>query len=60
MGPWREQEAPEGRSGSVAAATGISGTGEGPFGIVPLPSGGKGETAGTWPPQGTPPGDPRG
>jgi len=38
--------------GGVAAATGISGAGEGPVGIVPLPSGSKGGTAGTWPPQG--------
>ena len=46
--------------GGVAAATGISGTGEGPVGKVPLPHGGEGGTAGAWPPQGTPPGDPRG
>ena len=52
-------QAPRGCVG-VAAATGISGTGEGPVGKVPLPHGGKGGTAGAWPPQGTPPGDPRG
>ena len=46
--------------GGVAAATGTSGTGEGPVGKVPLPKGGEGGTAGIWPSQGTPPGDPRG
>ena len=34
-------QAPRGCVG-VAAATGISGTGEGPVGIAPLPSGAKG------------------
>ena len=46
--------------GGVAAATGISGAGEGPVEKVPLPHGGEGGTAGAWPPQETPPGDPRG
>ena len=39
-------------SGGVAAATGISGTGEGPVGKVPLPNGGEGGTAGVWPAKG--------
>ena len=39
--------------GGVAAATGNSGTGEGPVEKVPLPHGGEMGAAGAWPPQGT-------
>jgi len=41
-------EGARGRNGGVAAATGNSGTGEGPVGKVPIPHGGEGGTAGAW------------
>ena len=45
---------------AVLSCKACTGGGEGPDEKVPLPHGGEMGTAGAWPPQGTPPGDPRG